>query len=113
MIHKMGIEQADGNLTNFLLGPDDEFAMIDEDDIRVYSGAIPVNVATQNLANVAARLAHHEMIEELLGAYLEKRHDKAGAEWNTEEFWASVYSWKQMFKKKRVQKNISPDREFD
>lgn len=112
-VHKSGIEQPDGNLTNFLIDPNDKIAMVDEDDIRVFSGVLPVNLATTNLANIAARLSDRSLSEELLRAYLHQALFEEDKDWNSKEFWRHVGLWKKMFKKKRIQKNISPNREFD
>lgn len=111
--HKRGIEQPDGNLTNFLMGADDRLSMVDEDDIRVYPGMLPLRVAISNLANVAARLPDDKMVETLLAAYLEAAFVEKDSEWNTGAFWASVRGWKQVLESKRASRNIAPERKFD
>ncbi len=73
--HKRGIEQPDGNLTNFLMGAGDELSMVDEDDIRVHAGTLPLGVAISNLANVAARLPDEKMV------YKSARNLTATANW--------------------------------
>ena len=111
-VHKRGIEQPDGNLTNFLLGGSDELCMVDEDDIRVHSGMLSVGVAISNLANVAARLPDEGMVETLLTAYLEDAFVEQGSEWDSGAFWASVKGWRAMLDAKRASRNIAP-RQFD
>lgn len=111
--HKRGIEQPDGNLTNFLMGADDRLAMVDEDDIRVHPGVLPLKVAVSNLANVAARLPDEEMVEALLAAYLEVAFVEKGSEWDSGAFWAGVKGWKQMLESKRASRNIAAERKFD
>lgn len=111
--HKRGIEQPDGNLTNFLMGTEDRLSMVDEDDIRVHPGMLPLKVAISNLANVAARLPDEEMVETLLTAYLDVAFVEKGSEWDSRAFWASVKGWKQMLESKRASRNIAPERKFD
>lgn len=111
--HKRGIEQPDGNLTNFLMGADGRLAMVDEDDIRVHPGMLPLKVAVSNLANVAARLPDEEMVEALLTAYLEATFVESGSDWDRGVFWASVRGWKEMLESKRASRNIAPERKFD
>ncbi|MEP0003364.1 hypothetical protein, partial [Marinobacter sp.] len=95
-VHKRGIEQPDGNLTNFLMGADDTICMVDEDDIRIYSQMLPLGVAVSNLANVAARLPDEEMVATLLTAYLDMTFVGKGSEWDEGAFWASVKGWRSM-----------------
>jgi len=111
-LHKRGIEQPDGNLTNFLLGGSDELCMVDEDDIRVHSDMLSVEVAISNLANVAARLPDEGMVEALLTAYLEDAFVERDSEWDSGAFWASVKGWRAMLDAKRASRNIAP-RQFD
>ncbi len=111
-IHKRGIEQPDGNLTNFLMGADDTLAMVDEDDIRVYPGMLPLGIAVSNLGNVAARLPDEEMVEALVSAYLEAAFVAKGSQWDEGAFWASVRGWRALLDAKRASRNIAP-REFD
>ncbi len=111
--HKRGIEQPDGNLTNFLMGADDRLAMVDEDDVRVHPGMLPLKVAVSNLANVAARLPDEEMVEALLAAYLEAAFVESGSDWDCGAFWASVRGWKELLESKRASRNIAPERKFD
>jgi len=111
-IHKRGIEQPDGNLTNFLVGPDDTLAMVDEDDIRVYPGMLPLGVAVSNLGNVAARLPDEEMVDALVSAYLNVAFVAKGSQWDEGAFWASVKGWRALLDAKRASRNIAP-REFD
>lgn len=111
-VHKRGIEQPDGNLTNFLMGADNTLSMVDEDDIRVYPGMLPLATAVSNLANVAARLPDEEMVETLLSAYLEVAFVDKGSEWDSGAFWASVKGWRAMLDAKRASRNIAP-RQFD
>ncbi|MEP1704104.1 MAG: hypothetical protein ABJP93_07730 [Marinobacter sp.] len=111
-VHKRGIEQPDGNLTNFLMGADDTICMVDEDDIRIYSQMLPLGVAVSNLANVAARLPDEEMVATLLTAYLDMTFVGKGSEWDEGAFWASVKGWRSMLDAKRASRNIQP-RQFD
>ncbi|MCL7945967.1 lipopolysaccharide kinase InaA family protein [Marinobacter sp. ATCH36] len=112
-IHKRGIEQPDGNLTNFLMGEDSQLSMVDEDDIRVHHGMLSIGVATSNLANVAARLPDEEMVEILLTAYLDMAFVEDGSKWDSGAFWTSVQGWKKMLESKRASRNITPERKFD
>lgn len=111
-LHWRGIEQPDGNLTNFLMGESDKIRMVDEDDIRIYSRRLPRGVAVSNLANVAARLPDEELVESLLAAYLDVAFVGKGSEWDDGAFWASVKSWRAMLDAKRASRNIQP-RQFD
>ncbi|WP_421910223.1 hypothetical protein [Marinobacter sp.] len=111
-VHKRGIEQSDGNLTNFLMGAGDELSMVDEDDIRVHAGMLPLGVAISNLANVAARLPDEGMVETLLSAYLDGAFVGKDSEWDSGAFWASVTGWRAMLDAKRASRNIAP-RQFD
>lgn len=110
--HRRGIEQPDGNLTNFLMGPDDRLSMVDEDDMRVHQGMLPLGVAISNLANVAARLPDEEMVGMLLTAYLDGAFVEKSSEWDSGAFWAGVKSWRAVLDAKRASRNIAP-REFD
>ncbi len=110
--HKRGIEQPDGNLTNFLMGTNDRLSMVDEDDIRVHSGMLPPGVAVSSLANVAARLPDEKMVETLLAAYLEVAFVGRGSEWDDGAFWAGVKGWRATLGAKRADRNIAP-RQFD
>lgn len=112
-VHKRGIEQPDGNLTNFLMGEEHQLSMVDEDDIRVHPGMLPLGVAISNLANVAARLPDEEMVETLLTAYLDVTFVEADSAWDRGAFWASVQGWKKMLEAKRASRNIAPERKFD
>ncbi|MDX1756774.1 MAG: hypothetical protein R3175_11990 [Marinobacter sp.] len=112
-IHRCGIEQPDGNLTNFLVNPQDDLAMVDEDDIRVYANPLPVGVAISNLANVAARLPDKSMVEALLSAYLERAFPSAPEQLDQGQFWKSVMGWKNLLERKRAKRNISATRRFD
>lgn len=111
-VHQRGIEQPDGNLTNFLMDEENRLSMVDEDDIRVHPGMLPLGVAVSNLANVAARLPDEEMVETLLTAYLEVAFVEKGSEWDSGAFWASVKGWRAMLDAKRASRNIAP-RQFD
>ncbi len=114
-LHGRGIEQPDGNLTNFLLGPGDRIQMVDEDDIRVYQGGLPPKVATQNLANVAARVLDDEMVGVILASYRTER--KVGAQNeasdSTDDFWKCVADNRALLELKRSKKNLNAKRNFD
>lgn len=111
-LHRRGIEQPDGNLTNFLLGESDTISMVDEDDVRIYSRMVPLGVAVSNLANVAARLPDEDLVETLLVAYLGVAFVGKGSEWDDGAFWASVKGWRDTLEAKRASRNIRP-RQFD
>ncbi|QIB65405.1 BUD32 family EKC/KEOPS complex subunit [Kineobactrum salinum] len=112
-IHARGIEQPDGNLTNFMLGSGDVIALVDEDDIRVYPGALAANVALLNLANIASRLVDPDMVQALLDAYLAVLPAERAEAWNQKRFQASVKSWRQCLEAKRAKRNIARVRNFD
>lgn len=111
-VHKRGIEQPDGNLTNFLMGQEGRLSMVDEDDIRVYPGMLPLGVAVSNLANVAARLPDEDMVDALLKAYLKAAFVSKGSQWDIGAFRASVRGRRAMLDAKRASRNIAP-RQFD
>lgn len=112
-IHHRGIEQPDGNLTNFLVNGEDDLAMVDEDDIRVYDGPLPLGVALSNLANVAARLPDKSMVEAMLKAYLAVAYPEQEIGLDQSQFWTSVSDVKGRLEAKRVKRNINPERRFD
>lgn len=114
-LHDRGIEQPDGNLTNFLLGPGDQIRMVDEDDIRVYQKALPQAVAIQNLANVAARVLDDEMVEALRASYFAERKVYASdKEFQFQDnFWQQVTDNRRQLESKRTKKNINAKRNFD
>lgn len=111
-LHRRGITQPDGNLTNFLVKRNSAIAMVDEDDVHVYSGPVPCRDAISNLGNVAARLPDKEMAEELLAGYWDDGIVPWRAEWDDGAFWASVENWRSSLSAKRASRNIAP-REFD
>ena len=111
-LHRRGIEQPDGNLTNFLMGESDTICMVDEDDVRIYSRMLPLGVAVSNLANVAARLPDEDLVESLLMAYLDVAFVGKGSEWDDGAFWAGVKGWRATLEVKRASRNIRP-RQFD
>lgn len=111
-LHRRGIEQPDGNLTNFLMGESDTICMVDEDDVRIYSRMLPLGVAVSNLANVAARLPDEDLVESLLMAYLDIAFVGKGSEWDDGAFWAGVKGWRATLEAKRASRNIRP-RQFD
>lgn len=112
-IHRRGIEQSDGNLTNFLVNPQGNLAMVDEDDIRVHANPLPIGVAISNLANVAARLPDRNMVGALLSAYLECTFHEVSDPLDQRQFWDSVECWKERLENKRRKRNISATRRFD
>lgn len=111
-LHRRGIEQPDGNLTNFLMGESDTICMVDEDDVRIYSRMLPLGVAVSNLANVAARLPDEDLAESLLMAYLDVAFVERRFEWDDGAFWADVKGWRASLEAKRASRNIRP-RQFD
>lgn len=113
-IHSRGIEQPDGNLTNFLLGPQKNIQMVDEDDIRIHPGGVSQSVAVRNLANIAARIRENEMVEELLSAYLAEVEDrKMFSQSDLDTFWVHVSKNRTTLELKRLKKKINTTRNFD
>lgn len=112
-LHRRGIEQPDGNLTNFLLGPEGDIQVVDEDDIRVYDSKLPLAVAISNLANVAARLPNEEMVEALLSAYQDEVLTESAHRWDKSRFHDEVTEWRARLESKRSKRNISLRRHFD
>lgn len=112
--HQRGIEQPDGNLTNFLMGSDNRISMVDEDDIVVHSRRLNTASAVSNLANVAARLPEGELVSVLSDAYIESidLDHLAVPGWDDEEFSRRVEKWRKMLNGKRNSRNIS-QRRFD
>ena len=112
-LHLLGIEQPDGNLTNFLLGTDGATYVVDEDDVKVYPEKLPVRVAMNNLGNIAARLPGGELVMALSGGYLSKLSpgDKADC-WDNKLFTEKLVYWRNALDEKRAKRNIAP-REFD
>lgn len=108
-LHNRGIEQPDGNLTNFLLGPEDQIAVIDEDDIKVYPRGMPPEVALANLANVGSRIGDPELRQKLLSSYLRCSNRPL----SPDEFQHRVAHWQARFQSRRASRNISPERRFD
>ena len=112
-IHRRGVEQPDGNLTNFLVNDCGDLAMVDEDDIRVFNVSLPPKVAVANLANVAARLPDRSMVETMLESYLAESSRHGHFSWDSEQFWKNLDEWRDVFRKKRLKRNIDPVRHFD
>ncbi|WP_162628890.1 MULTISPECIES: hypothetical protein [Marinobacter] len=111
-LHQRGVEQPDGNLTNFLVDERDRVAMVDEDDIRVFRGGLPIGVEISNLANIASRLPDERAVEVLLNAYMDARAPTDENVWDQAAFWAQVNGWRELFRAKRAKRNIA-DRRFD
>ena len=107
-----GVEQQDGNLTNFLIGSDDRIMFVDEDDIRICPGMLPLTTAVSNLASIAARLPDEEMVAVLLSSYLEVASVGSWLQSSQNAFWFEVKAWRAMLKAKRASRNIAP-RHFD
>lgn len=113
-LHQRGIEQPDGNLTNFLLGPSGDIKMVDEDDVRVFKVALTGRVAMLNLANVGARLPSGELPLYLRKAYVQARKDLQGeVEFDEGGFDHEVFRQKEQFRIKREARDAAPDREYD
>lgn len=112
-VHLRGIEQPDGNLTNFMLGPGDVIALVDEDDIRVRAGSLEPGAAIFNLANIASRLADPEMVQALLDAYLAALPPERAAAWDHHQFHACVLAWRQRLEERRARRNTARVRKFD
>ncbi|WP_417522294.1 hypothetical protein [Marinobacter sp.] len=111
-LHRRGIVQPDGNLTNFLIRRNADIAMVDEDDVQVYSAPLPRRLAISNLGNIAARLPNKEMVKELLAGYMDKGIVPSSPEWDDGAFWTSVEEWRVLLHAKRVSRNIAA-RDFD
>lgn len=111
-IHQRGIEQPDGNLTNFMVNSNGRLAMVDEDDIRVSNACLSAERAASNLGNIAARLPDQSMREQLLSAYRKEATGTALPDFADESFWAGVAKWRSQLEGKRARRNIAP-RQFD
>lgn len=113
-LHQRGIEQPDGNLTNFLLGPDGDIKMVDEDDVRVSKSALTGRAAMLNLANVGARLPSGDLPLCLRTAYVQARKDLHGeVAFDERGFDDEVFRQKEQFRIKREARDAAPDREYD
>lgn len=113
-LHQKGIEQPDGNLTNFLLGPSGDIKMVDEDDVRVGRRALTGWEAMSNLANVGARLPSGDLPLWLRAAYVQARKDCQGdVELDERGFEREVFRQKEQFRIKREARDAAPDREYD
>lgn len=112
-LHARGILQGDGNLTNFLLGEHDQLMVVDEDDIAVFSGLLPLKHAVSNLANIAARLPDKQAAAVLLQAYLGTCSAARQQDWQDAAFWQAVEGWRTNFENKRADRNIEARRRFD
>lgn len=113
-LHRRGIEQPDGNLTNFLLGPNGDIKMVDEDDVRVGKSALSGRAAMTNLANVGARLPSGDLPLWLRATYIQARKDLQGdVEFDEHHFAREVFRQKEQFRIKREARDAAPDREYD
>lgn len=112
-IHKKGIEQPDGNLTNFMLGESGHLAMVDEDDMRVYSRSVESGVAIINLANIASRLSDEGLVASLEAAYLADSSSNIRKAWDHHLFLTNVARSRSALEAKRSKRNISAVRRFD
>lgn len=110
-LHRRGIEQTDGNLTNFMMS-DMTLVLIDEDDINVHAGELPRAIAVSNLANVAARLPDQELVDSLVNSYLRFVSDKNSRTWDAKAFQSALRDWRKRLDAKRASRNIAP-RRFD
>ncbi len=112
-IHRCGIEQPDGNLTNFLVNDRNELAMVDEDDIRVHSKKLSRTTAMNNLGNIAARLPDGELSVALSEGYLGALSSERKSDyWDRALFLEKLQFWRQTLNEKRASRNIAP-RQFD
>lgn len=111
-LHRRGIEQPDGNLTNFLVNSEGNMAMVDEDDVRVSRSHLPLKAAASNLGNIAARLPDRSMRERLLVSYKQAVSDSSVQMFQDELYWSSVVGWRTQLEAKRASRNIAP-RQFD
>lgn len=113
-LHKLGIEQLDCNLTNYLINTDDVIRMVDEDDVRLHPRGLSESLALTNLANLGARLPPGDLPRILHEAYLEAWGVNPGElRSDIESFEHRVAKKKQMLRTKRAARDAAPDREFD
>lgn len=112
-VHARGIHPPDGNLTNFLVGPDGDIVLVDEDDIRVRRGAVAPRHAQDNLANIASRLPEPEMRDALETAYLEQASGSLRRAWRTDVFSARAAAWQRRAEAKRARRGQVIQRRFD
>lgn len=54
--HRLGVMQTDANLTNFLLSRDNQWVILDEDDLQLRRGPLDAESALFNLAAVVSRI---------------------------------------------------------
>lgn len=112
-LHSRGIEQTDGNLTNFMMNNEHQIALIDEDDVRVHCQRLNKTSAQENLANIAARLPSKELVIALLEGYLSQSIHDASGNWSDQIFWEKVNLCKTQLQKRRKKRNVPIDRYFD
>lgn len=112
-LHSRGIEQTDGNLTNFMMNNDGQIVLIDEDDIRVHSLRSNLDWRRANLANIAARIPSDELIHSLVKGYLSCASHNMQQQWNERDFWESVSLCKAHLNKRRKKRDVPIDRYFD
>lgn len=112
-LHSRGIEQTDGNLTNFMMNKDCRIVLIDEDDIRVRSPRPNQTWPRINLANVAARVPSEDLIHCLLEGYISSVAHDAKKDWSDQKFWESVSLCKAHLAKRRKKRNVPIERYFD
>ncbi|MEP3562639.1 MAG: lipopolysaccharide kinase InaA family protein [Marinobacter sp.] len=113
-LHKLGIEQLDCNLTNYLINADNVIRMVDEDDVRLHPRGLNESLALTNLANLGARLPPGDLPRILHEAYLDAWGASPGElRSDPERFEHRVFEKKQMLRIKRAARDAAPDREFD
>ncbi len=111
-LHIAGLEQTDGNLTNFLMDASHNLAVVDEDDVKIHSRSLRATKAIRNLSNVAARLPSEAMREEFLNAYLSDSRHSEITDNDIEEFWLQSGNVRLQLDSKRSARNIA-SRKFD
>lgn len=111
-LHQLGLEQADGNLTNFLVGPGLAFQVVDEDDISVSSRPLMAKQRVRNLADIVARVEDRELANVVIQNYIvNAKVDNASLE--ALGFPELLQEKRKHFKSKRVARGINGSRPFD
>jgi hypothetical protein len=111
-LHKLGVEQKDGNLTNFMVDDAGHVALIDEDDISLKHGGLGLAASVQNLANIAARLPDLALVKSLQSSYLDTIGESGRSQWDENTFLEKASGTRRALEDKRSKRNIAP-RRFD
>lgn len=111
-LHELGLEQADGNLTNFLVGPGRVFQVVDEDDISVSSRPLLAKQRVRNLADIVARVEDEELADTVVQSYL-RNANIDNSVLAAMDFRVLLQEKRELFKAKRVSRGINSSRPFD